>query len=103
MKKILTTLITLLFAITTHATEPAQVMLIGTFHFSNPGRDSVKVDDVDVFDEASQQYLQQFARRLAEFKPTRVLLEYNPEDEELINQRYTDYLAGTYEPGTNEI
>ncbi len=103
MKKILTTLLTLLFAITAHAAEPAQVMLIGTFHFSNPGLDTVKVDDVDVLDEVSQQYLQQFAERLAEFKPTRVLLEYNPANEELINQRYTDYLTGTYELGTNEI
>ena len=103
MKKILITLLTLLFTTTAHATEPAQIMLIGTFHFSNPGKDTVKVDDVDVFDDVSQQYLQQLAERLAEFKPTRVLLEYDPAKEDLINQRYTDYLAGTYELGTNEI
>lgn len=103
MKNLLTAILTLMLSITTHANEPAQVMLIGTFHFSNPGKDAVKVDDVDIFDEASQQYLQQFAERLAEFKPTRVLLEFDPADEELINQRYTDYLAGTYELGTNEI
>ena len=103
MKKTIPLLLTLLFAITTHATEPAQVMLIGTFHFNNPGKDTVKVEDVDISDEASQLYLQQFAKRLAEFRPTHVLLEYDPSNEELINQRYTDYLAGSYELGTNEI
>jgi len=103
MKTLIATILTLLFSITAHAAEPAQVMLIGTFHFSNPGKDSVKVDDVDIFDEVSQNYLQQLSKQLAEFKPTRVLLEYDPENEELINQRYKDYLAGTYELGTNEI
>jgi hypothetical protein len=103
MKKTLAALFMLFFIITAHATEPAKVMLIGTFHFSNPGKDVVKVDDVDVLDVASQQFLQQFAERLAGFKPTRVLLEYDPANEALINQRYSDYLAGTYELGVNEI
>jgi hypothetical protein len=86
-----------------YAGEPAKVMLIGTFHFSNPGKDVVKVNDVNVLTEESQQYLQTFTDRLAGFKPTRVLLEYNPENEDTINQRYRDYLAGGYELGTNEI
>jgi hypothetical protein len=103
MKHFLTIILSLLFTITAHGTEPAQVMLIGTFHFQNPGKDIVKVKDIDIFDESSQQYLAQFAKRLAEFKPTRILLEYNPENEELLNQRYADYLAGTYELGANEI
>ena len=103
MKKTLAALFMLLFIITAHAAEPAKVMMIGTFHFNDPGKDVVKVENVDVFDEGSQQFLQQFAERLAEFKPTRMLLEYDPENEELINQRYSDYLAGTYELGVNEI
>ena len=103
MKKILVTLLTLVFSITIHASEPAQVMLIGTFHFKNPGKDVVKVTDVDIFTEESQQYLQAFAQRVAAFRPTHILLEYNPENESLINQRYSDYLAGNYELGANEI
>jgi hypothetical protein len=103
MKKILVTLLTLVFSITGQTSEPAQVMLIGTFHFKNPGKDVVKVTDIDIFAEESQQYLQAFTQRLAAFRPTRVLLEYNPENEVLINQRYSDYLAGNYELGANEI
>jgi len=103
MKKTLFAILMLVFNLTGHANEPAQVMLIGTFHFSNPGKDVVKVSDVNIFDEDSQQYLQAFAQRLAAFRPTRVLLEYNPENEALINKRYHDYLAGNYELGSNEI
>lgn len=86
-----------------NADEPAQVMLIGTFHFSNPGRDTVKVGDFDVLSAESQDWLQAFAKRLADFRPTQVLLEYNPDNEELMNQRYADYLAGQYELEVNEV
>jgi len=103
MKKYLIAALAVLFSCPLQADEPAQVMLIGTFHFDNPGKDVVKVDDFDIFTDDSQAYLQAFTRRLAAFKPTRVLLEYDPENEALINQRYEDYLQGNYELGGNEI
>ena len=103
MKKYLLAMLLTIFSWPLQAAEPAQVMLIGTFHFSNPGRDTVKVGDFDVLSPESQAWLQAFAQRLAKFKPTQVLLEYNPGNEELINRRYADYLAGDYELEVNEI
>jgi hypothetical protein len=103
MKKPLLTLFMLIFGTTLYANEPAQVMLIGTFHFDNPGNDVVKVTDVDILAKDSQQYLETFSQRLAAFKPTHVLLEYGREDDELLNQRYRNYLAGNYQLGANEI
>jgi len=102
-KKTLTVLFLSVFSVLAYAAEPAQVMLIGTFHFKDPGKDTVKVADINVFTEESQQYLDELSKRLAEFKPTRVLLEYSPENEELLNQRYDDYLSGDYELAANEI
>lgn len=103
MNKILIAILSLLFNWPLMAAEPARVMLIGTFHFANPGKDAVKVDDVDIFTDEAQAYLQAFTKRLAAFKPTHVLLEYDPENEALINQRYKEYLAGKYELEANEI
>jgi hypothetical protein len=85
------------------AAQPAQVMLFGTFHFKDAGLDTVKVKDIDIFTEENQAYLEALTRRLQGFKPTRVLLEYNPENDEAINERYREYLAGNYELGANEI
>ena len=51
MNKAILTLLALVFSTAIQANEPAQVMLIGTFHFDNPGKDVVKVDDFDVFTE----------------------------------------------------
>ncbi len=103
MNKLIAAFFILLSSWQLRADEPAQVMLIGTFHFSNPGRDTVKVGDFDVMSAESQAWLRAFAERLADFKPTQVLLEYNPDNEELMNQRYADYLAGNYELEVNEV
>lgn len=83
--------------------EPATVMLLGVFHFDNPGLDAVKFDTIDVMTAPSQRYLEELTERLAQFKPTKVLLEYNPDNEAAVNQRYRDYRAGSYALERNEI
>lgn len=85
------------------APVPAKVMLLGLFHFDNPGLDAVKFTPIDVMQPKEQAYLQALCERIAAFKPTKVLLEYPPQSDELFNQRYADYLAGRYELKLNEI
>lgn len=88
----------------TPVAEPlARVMLLGLFHFDNPGRDAVKFQPVDVTTPEHQAYLVGLSERLARFAPTRVLLEYPPARDEVMNQRYSDFLAGRFELGRNEI
>jgi hypothetical protein len=82
--------------------EPAEVMLFGVFHFANPGLDTVKTEQINVMTEENQAYLEALADRIAEFNPTKILLEYPPEMDEKIQKRYQDYLNGTYELGSNE-
>ncbi|NQD36775.1 hypothetical protein HPT27_07030 [Permianibacter sp. IMCC34836] len=88
---------------TTSSAAPAKVMLLGLFHFNNPGLDAVKFETIDVLKPASQAYLQALTERLSTFKPTKVLLEYDPQNEAQMNQRYQDYLAGKFELERNEI
>ena len=82
---------------------PARVMLLGLFHFDNPGLDAVKYTPRDVMQPAEQAYLQGLSERLARFAPTKVLLEYPAKSDALINQRYADHLAGRFELRRNEI
>jgi hypothetical protein len=96
-------LLTLLFSIQLEASEPARVMLFGTFHFQDAGLDVVKNKDVDIFTPQAQEYLQGLSQRLAGFEPTKVLLEYDPQNDEVMNQRYRDYLDGNFELPANEI
>jgi hypothetical protein len=101
-------LLALLIGGATAQAEPpvpkAQVMLLGTFHFSNPGLDAAKTQSLDVTSAESQRYLQALAKRIAtEFKPTRVMLEYAPSSQADIQRRYQDYRRGNFELPVNEI
>ena len=85
------------------AKTPAKVMLLGLYHFDNPGLVAVKYTPRDVMQPDEQKYLAGLSERLARFAPTRVLLEYPSARDAVFNQRYTDYVAGTYELPRNEI
>ena len=82
---------------------PAEVMLLGLFHFDNPGLDAVRYEPLDVMQPQAQAYLVQLTERLAQFAPTRVLLEYPQKSDEVINQRYSAFRAGSFELPRNEI
>lgn len=84
-------------------TTPAQVMLLGLFHFDNPGLDAVKYKPRDVTQPAEQAYLVALSERLARFAPTKVLLEYPATSDAVINRRYAEYVAGRFELPLNEI
>lgn len=104
MKHVVVLMIGAMLCAQAQAADTPQVMLFGTFHFKDAGLDVVKPKDIDIFTSESQTYLEDFSRRLAEdFKPTEVLLEYNPENDEEINRRYQQYLADNFELPANEI
>ncbi len=82
---------------------PAEVMLFGVFHFANPGRDVVRTEQIDVMTDQNQAYLEALSDRISEFNPTVVLLEYAPERDVEMQERYRQYLAGSFELPSNEI
>ena len=82
---------------------PAQVMLFGVFHFANPGDDVVKAAQIDVMTPENQLYLEGLARRIADFKPTVILLEIDPENQARMQERYQQFIEGSYELGSNEV
>ena len=79
---------------------PVQVMIVGTFHFSNPGHDmhNVQVDDVLLPEYQAQ--IVRITDALARFKPTQIDAEW-PAD--LAHDRYALYLAGKLPPSHNEV
>lgn len=83
--------------------SPAEVMIFGVFHFANPGKDVVKTTQVNVMTPENQAYLEALAKRIAEFKPTVILLEFDPEDQARIQEQYRQFLEGTSDLGSNEI
>ncbi len=83
------------------ADAPVQVMVVGTFHMSNPGRDLHNVTVDDVLAEKPQGEIARVAAALARFRPTMVAVEW-PDDADT-HDRYAKYLAGTLAPSRNEV
>jgi len=80
----------------------AQIMILGTFHFANPGLDSYKPQyEVDIFSEKRQAELNEIIDKLLKFKPTKVMLEVSRvANDSLLNDRYSKYLKGVYDLST---
>lgn len=98
-----TTVLALLMLLVSSGNSVAQVMLMGTFHFSNPSLDLVKSEVMNVMSPESQSYLENITEQISQFKPTAIMLEFNPDNTDKINQQYQGYLAGTFELPVNEI
>ena len=100
-------LVGLLYAVSSPAGEqehkPAQVMLLGVFHFANPGLDVVKTDQIDVMTEENQAYLRTLSTRISAFDPTVVLLEFNPSRDAEIQARFQQFIEGDFDLPSNEI
>lgn len=79
-----------------------KVLVVGTYHFANPGRDVNNVHVDDVLAPARQEQLEQLTDALAKFKPTKIAIEAEL-GSEVIAKRYSDYLAGKYTLTRNEV
>lgn len=82
------------------AAEPVSVMIVGTYHMSNPGHDIHNLKADDVLAPSRQQELVSVAAALARFKPTQIDVEWSSD---IAAQRYRSYLGGTLAPSRNEV
>jgi hypothetical protein len=85
------------------ACQPGQVqiMVLGTYHMSNPGLDSLNMEADDVLSDRRQAEMIDLVNRLAQFNPDKMLVE-GPYGDEGIKSRYAAYLAGEHELTRNE-
>jgi hypothetical protein len=82
------------------AGAPAQVMIVGTWHFDNPGLDMHNVEAVDVMTPERQAQIVATTEALARFRPTVVAVEWPAA---VVDERYPRYRAGTLDPSANEV
>lgn len=87
---------------TTEAREPAQVLVLGTYHFANPGLDVVQTEVADVLAAEKQAEIREIVDALARFRPTRITVEHVPAAADRLDSLYTAYRAGRHELGRNE-
>lgn len=81
--------------------KPALVIL-GTYHMGTPGNNVVngKVDDVT--SPERQKQLVELVERLKKFRPTKIVVEIDSEDDAKTQEAYGRYLSGQYQLSKNE-
>jgi hypothetical protein len=87
-------------ALAADAAKKAQVMLIGTYHFSNPGQDLNNVKAVDVLAPERQREIGKVVTSLAKFAPDKVAVEWPAQ---VVQERYPKYRNGQLQDSSNEV
>jgi hypothetical protein len=78
------------------------LMVLGSYHFSNPGRDVVKSKATDVSKPERQKQLEELVEKLKKYKPTKIVLECDTEKNAQFQENFSKYLAGSYTLSINE-
>jgi hypothetical protein len=76
--------------------EPAQVLVLGTYHFANPGLDVVKTEVADVLSPQKQAEIQGIVDAITRFRPTRIAVEHVPSSGARLDSLYRAYVAGSH-------
>ncbi|MCB2406717.1 DUF5694 domain-containing protein [Hymenobacter lucidus] len=98
MKAFLFLLSNLLLALgATAQTKPAELLLLGTFHFHNPGADIVKTKSFDVLAPKAQAELETMTGRLSQWHPDKVFVEWDWSKQAELDALYQLYLGSQYE------
>lgn len=84
------------------AQAPADVLLLGTYHFANPGLDVVRTDVADVLAPDKQAEITAIVRALARFRPTRIAVEQTAAAAPWLDSVYAAYRAGRHTLTRNE-
>jgi hypothetical protein len=104
MKSALTAVACLIFAAfcAAQSAPQAQVMVLGVYHFDNPGRDLLNIRSEGIMTPAKQKEIEAVLDVLKKFHPTKIVIEA-PVGSAKVQQQYADYLAGKYSLTANEI
>src|ERR1700683_3057527 len=78
-----------------------EILVLGTYHMSSPGRDVYNMQADDVLAAKRQEEIAQLIEVLKKFHPTKIAIEADAGSQR-VAQEYSDYLAGKYTLTRNE-
>lgn len=101
----MSSLVALALAFASNFTAPTQqptLLIIGSPHLANNNRDLVNARIEDVTTPDRQREIEALVDSLARFKPTRIAIEWDADDQAGLDRRYADYRAGRFKLTANE-
>jgi hypothetical protein len=96
MRKIFSACVALLFFASAFAQDkqPVKVLLLGVFHFDNPGLDVAKFKNADILSAERQIEVMEVVNKLKAFAPDKIFIEASPENQKKIDSQIVQYKAG---------
>ncbi len=82
-------------------TKPTLVVL-GTYHMGTPGNNVVNPKVADITIPERQKQIVELVEKLKKFKPTKIVVECDLEDDAKTQEIYNQYLSGSYQLTKNE-
>jgi hypothetical protein len=79
-----------------------EILVLGTYHMSNPGRDIHNMQADDVLAPKRQQEITELIEVLKRFHPTKIAIEADFGSQR-VEKEYADYVGGKYTLSRNEI
>jgi hypothetical protein len=96
MKKLIVFLLSII-AINLHGQNAKkEILLVGTFHFGNPGLDVAQVKTFDVMSPKSQQELENITNKIKQYNPDKIFVEWEYARQPELDSLYNAFLKGDY-------
>lgn len=73
-----------------------EVLLIGTFHYNNPGADVAKFKSFNILGKESQHQLEKITAKIKNYNPTKIFVEWPYNEQNELDSLYQIYNQGQY-------
>ncbi len=103
MKYFLMAACLLLFLTTEAQQHKTKVVLLGTFHFDNPGLDVAKFENVNILSEKRQAEVMEVVEKLVKMKPDKIFVEVAANGQGWLDSSFQSYKSGGMSLKANEI
>ncbi|MET3026639.1 DUF5694 domain-containing protein [Flavobacterium sp. UW10123] len=104
MQKIIVLLALITLNITSaQQAKKKQILLIGTFHYANPGHDVAKINTFNVMSEKSQKELEIMSDKIKKFGPDKIFVEWKFAKQADLDKYYNKNTDSILKKDSNEI
>lgn len=103
MQKIILLLAIITLNLTSAQTKKKQILLVGTFHYANPGLDVAKLNSFNIMSEKSQKELEIMSDKIKKFGPDKIFVEWEFTKQAELDKLYNKNTDSLFKNDKNEI
>lgn len=103
MQKIILLLVLITFNMTSAQIKKKQILLIGTFHYSNPGLDVAQLNSFNIMSEKSQKELEIMSDKIKKFGPDKIFVEWEYRKQADLDKFYNKNTDSLFKTNKSEI